>query len=91
MNLLSFMWQVGHSGSRLFLKHFFIKGAFCFFPFIPESEIKSIVELKLFVMERVMRSAYEPPPQKMPVEIFRIDFNIKVIDHTAKSHDRQLR
>ena len=67
-----------------------VKWTFRFLPLIPKSEIQAEVVFELFVVQRMMGGADQPFSQNMPVEIFRIDLNVEVVNDAAESHECQL-
>jgi len=60
----------------------------CFFYSIPESEIKTKIVFKIFMMLRVVRSANYPfaPGIKRS---FWINLNVKMVDDAAESHQNE--
>lgn len=58
-------------------------------PVIPPGKVKTVVIFELFVMKRMMRGADQGPHKRYPGKPGRVDFNVKVIDHTAEGHNKK--
>jgi hypothetical protein len=77
------------SGS-FFFKQLFVIRTFGFLPFVPPCKIQAIIIPELFVVKRMMCSAYQPSSQEVAVKIPGVDLYVKMVDNTAKGHDGQL-
>ena len=55
-------------------------------PLIPEGKVQPVVVLKLLVVQGMVGGTNQPFAEKVFMEVFWVNLNIKMINNTAEGH-----